>query len=65
MNLQQLQNTIDGLIVIYKNWELLKAENARLRDVLQIIEQNELCNYGCYCGNAADQIARAALEDKE
>lgn len=34
MKLQEFQNTVDNLIVLYRHWEFLKRENARLRKAL-------------------------------
>lgn len=58
MKLQEFQNTVDDLIALYKRWELLKWENARLQDALkQIADQN----INPWCAT----VARAALEEKE
>lgn len=55
---------------LQENWEAaekevqaLKLENARLREALKRIEQNQMCEYGCDCGSSPDQIARDALEE--
>ena len=41
MTLQQFQNTIDSLIVLYKHWELLKAENAQCLEAIAILKKDE------------------------
>lgn len=41
MNLQQFQNTIDGLIVLYKHWELLKSENAQCLEAIALLKKDE------------------------
>lgn len=41
MNLQQFQNTVDSLIVLYKHWELLKSENAQCLEAIAILKKDE------------------------
>lgn len=55
------KDSLKGLIEIARE---LEAENARLREALERIEQNQMCEYGCDCGSSPDQIARTALEGK-
>lgn len=60
MNLQEFQNTVDDLIALYKRWELLKWENARLREALERISKASMSHEE----PVSRAIASAALKEE-
>ena len=41
MKLQEFQNTVDSLIVLYRHWELLKSENSQCLEAIAILKKDE------------------------
>jgi hypothetical protein len=61
MNVQEFQNAIDSLIVVYHEREALTQEVTKLRQALARIRNSSLPNEE----PVSREIARAALEGKE
>ena len=61
MNTQEFQNTVDSLILLYREREALAQEVTRLRQALARIRNSSLPNEE----PVSREIASAALEGKE